>query len=242
MKEIKLINIYLKYLDRKDALQKEHEMSFETLENKLKQELSNLSSKDLVTLYFEYATPYNFRKVQNIGELFDLIQNAIQNQLKELSTMKLIDLVAHAMACRATPKKVLDNNIRLAQNSSKLNEEELKSTRDLIKIYEKMFEYIEKLVDEIFISIQYRLENITDQELQQLLETLSSRIADNSQKIKGIYEHFANKKLLKTESNLNNVSVEQIENYLIFNVDLLEEEIYTYETYQERLLEKSKKK
>lgn len=244
MKEIKLINIYLKYLDRKDALQKEHGMSFETLESNLEKELSELSPKDLITLYFEYATIYNLQENKNIGDLLTLINEVVKTHFHSLSYIEMIDLLAFTFTLRLIPKIQFDGNIRQVQNSSGLSEKELKEFRDAIKMYEILFGFIETLYDDILIDIEYRIENINDSELTNILQAMSNRIVKNTETSRNIYQSIQ----MKKDQNKNNDSRFNNSSYYLESMDAfsmmeqLERENKIYETYQEKLLEKSKKK
>lgn len=256
-----LINLYLKFLDKKEEYEKVYHKPFNVLEE-LQNNLSSLSLNELIELYQKYATNINIQREKTPIEIFDLLYQIIIIQLNEVSLMKEIDLYADFF------NKILDfeETINTYQNivsaksfyandeyyierqisKEKLSKEELlKQKRGELEYYiqilttlEKSYNILDKLQDAILVNIESRIDRSKEDENSHLLETINNRIEKNSKEILRRKELQANKKALSIQSRFNNTSMYEILSGL--EVTSLKNKNYVYESYKETLMEKVK--
>lgn len=258
MKEKKIIELYLRYLDNKDDYQKDFNESFNNLENTLKMYLEQLDIKDLIILYFEYATLDKFRANKNIEKLFELIYNVIFSKINELSLMKLVDLISVVvMDCydqstiyyveNKNRVNVRKNNLMSAsfftnelKNSEVKKEEYIKELNifsEIVSIYEeRILKVLNILLDDIILYTEIKLNVIKPEELDFVLITINSRIEKNSNIILKDKEYLDNEKNIISGSKINNSSPDDIKNKLHNEIKNLIVRNERYKNYQQSLI------
>lgn len=263
MNEKRIINLYLKYVDKKDEYNKDFNNDFDVLCLELNNYLDNLELKKLIELYTEYASIYNIRTFSNIDNFLDVLYEKIISKFKNVSLMKILDLYVNVFnstlkidenykACKNTinarernlnSEMELENLIKCQSKSretfiSEYKKENLSFKKELL-YYQRSFEKNDKLQDAFLIYLESNFKEINEQERGNLLSTINRRIETNSKEILNRNNLLSNKSLLDIRRRFkDNTSLAEIKSSL--DTSDLRNSNYIYESYRELLLEKNK--
>lgn len=111
-----MLNLYIKYFEKKDLYEKEKAKSFQEFENELKERLNNLTSKELIDLYINYSrVSFMMINPKPIEALLEIIYNVLESSLNRLSIPELIDLIT------VVSNQILRVNSNINSNTNIIN-------------------------------------------------------------------------------------------------------------------------
>ena len=260
MKDKKLIELYVKYVDKKEKYKLDFNQEFDTLINQIENTLTNAELRDLIDLYIEYTNFYNLNKCQELVGISDMIYNFIVSKLNTVSVMKLIDLytVIYNVTLRANELVCDDENRLLSRQITLENEFDLNqviksqtrySREEFITNYRKenfifeknlvidkeSYELLDKLQDAFLVHIDTRLNETTKEEEEQLLATINKRIEEKSNEKIRRNRILANRKQqIKLYGSLQDKNSHQV--YENLSTSELKNSIDVYINYKNNLL------
>ena len=260
MKDKKLIELYVKYVDKKEKYKLDFNQEFDTLINQIENTLTNAELRDLIDLYIEYTNFYNLNKCQELVGISDMIYNFIVSKLNTVSVMKLIDLytVIYNVTLRANELVCDDENRLLSRQITLENEFDLNqviksqtrySREEFITNYRKenfifeknlvidkeSYELLDKLQDAFLVHIDTRLNKTTKEEEEQLLATINKRIEEKSNEKIRRNRILANRKQqIKLYGSLQDKNSHQV--YENLSTSELKNSIDVYINYKNNLL------
>ena len=214
--------------------------------------LDNLDLYKLMDIVYKY-TDALFLKDNNLNDLLELFKDKVISKLSDLSLIKVIDLyielfnktimVSDSLMASKNILDVMSYNlqdeefIKREMDKKHVSKEEYVSNlkRDLdknigiIDSYNKSYDYLDKLQDDILVYIEEKLENIEGQDKYYLIQNLNKRFTDNSLK------------LLKLQDNLDNIrNIDKNELVNTIEYNNIKNSIIIYESFRNSLLEEKK--
>ncbi len=214
----------------------------------------SLESLDLYKV-LDFCLKYSDRKYikGKNSNILDLGKEVLNQGLNSLSLIKVIDLyielfnktimVSDSLMASKNILDVMSYNlqdeefIKREMDKKHVSKEEYVSTlkRDLdknigiIDSYNKSYDYLDKLQDDILVYIEEKLENIEGQDKYYLIQNLNKRFTDNSLK------------LLKLQDNLDNIrNIDKNELINTIEYNNIKNSIIIYESFRNSLLEEKK--
>ena len=219
--------------------------------NEIKDSLDNLDLYKVLDFCLKYSDR-KYLKGKN-SNILDLGKEVINNRLNSLSLIKVIDLyielfnktimVSDSLMASKNILDVMSYNlqdeefIKREMDKKHVSKEEYVSNlkRDLdknigiIDSYQKNYDYLDKLQDDILVYIEGELENIEGQDKYYLIQNLNKRFTDNSLK------------LLKLQDNLDNIrNIDKNELVNTIEYNNIKNSIIIYESFRNSLLDEKK--
>ena len=237
-----------KYIFNYDNLDEEERKN---IYNEIKDSLDNLDLYKVLDFCLKYSDR-KYIKGKN-SNILNLGKEVINNRLNSLSLIKVIDLyielfnktiiVSDSLMASKNILDVMSYNlqdeefIKREMDKKHVSKEEYVSNlkRDLdknigiIDSYNKSYDYLDKLQDDILVYIEEKLENIEGQDKYYLIQNLNKRFTDSSFK------------LLKLQDNLDNIrNIDKNELINTIEYNNIKNSIIIYESFRNSLLDEKK--
>ena len=219
----------------------------EEILDSLKESLSNLDSYKILDCYFKYSNRKYLKGKSD--SILNLLKEEINKKIDNLSLIKVIDLyidlfnrtilVSDTLMASKNILAVLSYNlqddeyIKREMDKNNVSKEEyvskLKGDLDknilVIEGYNKTYNYLDTLQDDILIYIESKLDKIENQDKYYLIQNINKRFSDSSLK------------LLKLKDNLDNIkNIDRNELLSTLEYSELKNKIIIYESFRDTLL------
>lgn len=220
-----MLNLYIKYFDKKELCEKEKGKSFTEFENELKERLNNLTIDKLIDLYINYSrVSFIMINYKPIESLLDLIYDNISSRLNTLSVSELINLVT------VVSEQILSVNANINSNTNIINVRTSNLANDFFISNEtrkknvnkdKFIADYKKEIEDYISNLEYchassyflnrisslldfqvieQIDNLTVEEEDNLLVTLNSKIEEISNLILKVNGLFTSRTAMELEA------------------------------------------
>ncbi len=226
-----------------DLTDKERE---ELLDN-IKEYFSNLDPYKVLDCCFKYSNSKYFKGKND--DILEILKETINKKLDNLSLIKVIDLyidlfnrtliVSDTLMASKNILAVMSYNLQDDEYIKKeidkkhLSKEEyvnnLKGNLDknilVIEGYNKNYNYLDKIQDDILIYIESKLVKIENQDKYYLIQNINKRFNDASLKLLKLKDNLENIKNLDRNELINTLEYNELKNHIII-----------YESFRDTLL------
>lgn len=266
MKNNYIIDLFLRYCNKKEEYEKETKKSFDSLYEEFLESLNSMSAKELLGLFIQYTSINSLDENKNIHEFLGILYEVYLEKIEKLSFLETLELYVEIFNKvygldleMSKTKNILNTRIynleddyyieREANKSRVTKEEFLKKYRDNLETfkqdidkYNRVFVYMDCLQNDMLIELERKIVSLQNNENKEEITTvtreLNEKIETNSEEILKRRKFLRDKDAIDRFAKLNEVSIYELVDSLDYSE--LDNEVTIYESYRNTLMNEKK--